>query len=120
MDGDLDLGDVYAKRLNAVRPTRQHIRDIRRTYKRNIVEDAKEVIATLQDNGTNVYIISGGLEEPVKEFGIFLGVPKESIRAVGVDYNQLEGNWWETNLPHNDGGADKIEGGRQNSGNRGV
>lgn len=94
MDGDLDLGDVYAKRLKAVRPTRQQIRDIRRTYKRNVVEDAKEVIATLQNNGTKVYIISGGLAEPVEEFGVFLGVPRAQIRAVGVTYNELSGKWW--------------------------
>ncbi len=94
MDGELDLGDVYAKRLKAVRPTRQQIRDIRRTYKRNVVEDAKEVIAALQKNGYHVYIISGGLAEPVEEFGIYLGVPRSRIRAVGVTYNELSGQWW--------------------------
>ena len=95
MDGKLDLEDVYAKRLQAVRPTREQIREIRRVYKRNIVEDAKEVIAALHDLGHNVYIISGGLAEPVEEFGVYLGVPKERIRAVNVDYNQLSGKWWE-------------------------
>ncbi len=102
MDGELDLGEVYGKRLQAVRPTREQIRSIRQAYKRNVVEDATAVIQTLQSLGHKVYIISGGLEEPVREFGIFLGVPKENIRAVGVDYNQLGGKWWETNLPHNE------------------
>jgi phosphoserine phosphatase len=95
MDGLLDLEDVYAKRLQAVKPTREQIREIRRVYKRNIVEDAKEVIAALHDLGHHVYIISGGLAEPVQEFGVFLGVPRERIRAVNVDYNQLSGKWWE-------------------------
>jgi phosphoserine phosphatase len=108
MDGEVDLGEVYGKRLRALKPTRAQIRSIRRAYKRNVVEDATAVIQTLQSLGHKVYIISGGLEEPVKEFGIFLGVPKENIRAVGVDYNQLGGNWWETNLPHNDGDSDKY------------
>ena len=108
MDGDLDLGEVYGKRLQAVRPTHEQIRSIRQAYKRNIVEDATAVIQTLQALGHKVYIISGGLEEPVREFGIFLGVPKENIRAVGVDYNQLGGNWWETNLPYNEGDNSKY------------
>lgn len=95
MDGDLDLGDVYDKRLKAVRPSRQQILDIRRTYKRNIVEDAREVIAILQANDYKVYIISGGLAEPVEEFGVFLGVPRDQIRAVGVTYNELSGKWWD-------------------------
>lgn len=103
MDGELDLGEVYGKRLQAVRPTQDQILSIRQAYKRNIVEDATAVIQTLQSLNHKIYIISGGLEEPVREFGISLGVPKENIRAVGVDYNQLSGKWWETNLPHNEG-----------------
>jgi phosphoserine phosphatase len=95
MDGELDLEEVYAKRLRAVRPTRGQIQEIRRRYKRNIVEDAAAVITTLQQFGHQVYIISGGLAEPVEEFGIYLGVPRAHIRAVGVRYNQLSGNWWQ-------------------------
>lgn len=95
MDGKLDLEEVYAKRLHAVRPTRAQIREIRRVYKRNTVEDAKAVIAALHFLGHHVYIISGGLEEPVREFGLYLGVPAERIRAVHVDYNRLAGSWWQ-------------------------
>jgi phosphoserine phosphatase len=95
MDGKLDLADVYAKRLQAIKPTREQIREIRRIYKRHIVEDAREVIAALQALGHQVYIISGGLAEPVAEFGVHLGVPRSHIRAVHVDYNQLTGRWWE-------------------------
>jgi phosphoserine phosphatase len=94
MDGDLDLEEVYAKRLRAVKPTHQQIRDIRRAYKQHIVEDARETIDILQERGHTVYIISGGLLEPVREFGVFLGVPKENVRAVGVTYNELSGKWW--------------------------
>lgn len=94
MDGKLNLEDVYAKRLQAVRPTHEQIRQIRRAYKQNIVADAQSVIAALQYLGHHVYIISGGLAEPVKEFGVYLGVPKENIRAVHVDYDQFAGEWW--------------------------
>lgn len=94
MDGDLDLEEVYARRLRAVKPTRSQIRDIRRSYKRNAVEDAALVIAALHSLGHKVYIISGGLAEPVEEFGVYLGVPRERIRAVGITYNQLAGDWW--------------------------
>ena len=44
-----------------------------------------------------MYIISGGLAEPVEEFGIHLGVPRERIRAVNISYNQLSGTWWQNN-----------------------
>lgn len=115
MDGKLDLEEVYAKRLQAVSPTREQIREIRRVYKRNMVEDAQAVIEVLQALGHKVYIISGGLAEPVEEFGVFLGVPRENIRAVQVDYDQLAGRWWEafkleTDLPATERYRDFEEG----------
>ncbi len=94
MDGELALEEVYAKRLQAVHPTFEQINHIRHAYKRHIVEDAQAVVAALQHLGHEVYIISGGLAEPVEEFGVFLGVPRHHIRAVGVAYNQLSGDWW--------------------------
>lgn len=60
-----------------------------------MVEDAARVVAALQALGHKVYIISGGLAEPVEEFGISLGIPRERIRAVDIAYNQLSGQWWE-------------------------
>lgn len=95
MDGLLDLEDIYAKRLRTLRPTRQQVLDLRHTYKRNMVEDAARVVAALQALGHKVYIISGGLAEPVEEFGISLGIPRERIRAVDIAYNELSGEWWE-------------------------
>jgi phosphoserine phosphatase len=59
----------YAPRTTAL--------DIRRSYKRHIVEDAACVVTALQGLGHKVYIISGGLAEPVEEFGIYLGIPRE-------------------------------------------
>ncbi len=94
MDGQLDLDEVYARRLQTINPTHDQIREIRRVYKKNTVPDAAAVIEALHELKLNVYIISGGLAEPVEEFGIFLGVPRQRIRAVTVTYNQLDGSWW--------------------------
>lgn len=95
MDGTIDLDDIYAKRLRTLRPTRQQVLDIRHNYRRNMVEDAARVVAALQALGHKVYIISGGLLEPVMEFGIHLGIPRERIRAVDIAYNELSGHWWD-------------------------
>lgn len=95
MDGDLDLSDVYGRRLSAVKPTRAQVRAIRQVYKQNLVEDARAVISALQELEHSVYIISGGLAEPVVEFGLYLGIPRDNIRAVGVQYDELSGQWWK-------------------------
>jgi phosphoserine phosphatase len=97
MDGQLDLEEIYARRLQTINPTHEQIRAIRRFYKQNTVEDAAAVITALQEQGHQVYIISGGLAEPVEEFGIYLGVPRQHIRAVNIHYNQLSGAWWQQN-----------------------
>lgn len=95
MDGEVELNDVYGRRLEVVRPTKGEIDAIRHIYKRHIVADAAAVITALQSLGHDVYIISGGLAEPVLEFGLYLGVPRENIRAVEVEYDVLADRWWE-------------------------
>ncbi|MDX1614933.1 MAG: HAD-IB family phosphatase [Candidatus Promineifilaceae bacterium] len=94
MSGAVDLEDVYAKRLQALRPTRGQIHALRDVYKQNMVPDAAQIVATLQELGHKVYIISGGLREPVLEYGRHLGVPDEHIHAVPIRYDSLAGQWW--------------------------
>lgn len=95
MEGEIELEEAYAKRLNAINPTRGQIQELRRIYKQNVVPGAVGVIEALKALGHEVYVISGGLAEPVVEFGLFLGVPKEHIRAVVIEYDRLTGNWWK-------------------------
>lgn len=95
MDGDLDLADVYGKRLRAINPTRTQLEAIKQLYLDNIVEDAAEVIAALQFMNKHVYIISGGLLDAVRGFGERLGVAPDDIRAVELEYDELSGEWWK-------------------------
>ena len=90
----MDLEDVYGQRLEQIKPSRSDIQAVRQVYKDHVIPDAALVIAVLQNLGHETYIISGGLEEPVREFGIALGVPADHIRAVGVEYDELVGAWW--------------------------
>jgi phosphoserine phosphatase len=102
MDGNLPLESVYGRRLEVITPTLGEIRAVRQAYKRHPVPRAAEVIAALHWLGHHVYIISGGLYEPVAEFGVHLGVPRAQIRAVHVSYDRLSGQWWQ-----NGGSAEK-------------
>jgi phosphoserine phosphatase len=95
MDGDLDLADVYGKRLRAIRPTRGQLAAIEQMYWDTLVPDAREVVAALQYLGKQVFIISGGLAAPVRGFGARLGVPATHVRAVELEFNELSGDWWK-------------------------
>ncbi len=95
MDGELDLADVYGKRLRAIKPTRAQLKAVEERYWQTAVEDAPEVIAALHALGKAVFIISGGLIDAVKGFGGRLGVDPARIRAVELEYNELSGRWWD-------------------------
>ena len=95
MDGDLDLSEVYGKRLRAINPTRTQLESIKNLYEQTIVEDAALVIAALLKLPRHVYIISGGLLDAVRGFGERLGVQRDHIRAVELEYNELSGEWWK-------------------------
>lgn len=99
MNGDLDLAEVYGKRLKAIRPTRGQLKAVEERYAETVVEDAREVIAALHFLGKRVFIISGGLVDAVRGFGRRLGVAPENIRAVELEYNELSGEWWRYDQP---------------------
>jgi phosphoserine phosphatase len=94
MEGDIPLEAVYGHRLVTVNPTQEQVRAIANRYRETVVPDAKEIINALQDLGTEVFIVSGGLIEPVRDFGVWLGIPRDHIYAVNMEYDQLAGKWW--------------------------
>ena len=99
MDGELDLADIYGKRLKAIKPTLAQLKAVEERYWETLVEDAQEVIAALQFLGVHVFIISGGLIDAVKGFGRRLGVDPARVRAVELEYNELSGRWWDYHEP---------------------
>ena len=99
MDGELDLADVYGKRLRAIKPTLSQLKAVEERYWETVVEDAPELIAALHSLGKTVFIISGGLIDAVRGFGTRLGVATERIRAVELEYNELSGRWWDYHEP---------------------
>jgi phosphoserine phosphatase len=95
MDGKIPLQEVYAERLRLLAPRRADMRAIEDAYKKTVVPGAREVIRALQDLGKRVLIVSGGLADAVVGFGVWLGVAREDIFAVGLTYNALTGRWWD-------------------------
>lgn len=94
MEGDIPLEAVYGHRLTTTNPTQTQVREIAKIYRDTVVDGAREVIEALHALGAEVFIVSGGLIEPVRDFGVWLGVPREHIFAVNMEYDQLAGEWW--------------------------
>src|SRR5690606_14572637 len=77
----------YEQRLRLTNPHRDQVTHLGTDYFNNRVPYTKEMIEILQRLNKSVYIISAGLQPAVAIFGELLGVPREHIFAVKVQFD---------------------------------
>ena len=94
MAGQVDLSNVYGARLEILQPSRSDVAQLRASYKRNVTPDAAAVVDGLHEIGIEVYVVSGGLQEPVEDFAVALGIDPAHVAAVSTQHDQLSGKWW--------------------------
>jgi phosphoserine phosphatase len=87
MRGEIPLEEVYGKRLQLVRPTREQVRVLGEHYVRAMVADARETIAALRAEGIAVRVMSGGLRPAVLTLTRALGLADEAVAAVDLRFN---------------------------------
>ncbi len=107
MDGEIKLEEVFAARLELLRPTRADLRRIAEAYRESIVPDARETIDALRFAGCSVYIISGGLLPAVQDFARSIGVNRSHVHAVPIEFDQLSGQWWRYHRHRYSGNPDE-------------
>lgn len=88
MSGAVKLEDVYARRLDRVRPSRASLDRVGAAYCETIVAGAVETIAALQVAGTEVHVVSGGLLPAVRALASKLGLPEDRVHAVDVVFDE--------------------------------
>ncbi len=106
MNGEVPLESVYSRRLDLLQPTREQMRRLGQLYREHLLPGAAEVVTALLAAERQVFIVSGGLAEAVRDLGVALGLPPENIYAVGTDYDELSGRWWES-WKHRHGNPDE-------------
>jgi phosphoserine phosphatase len=87
MNGLVPLEEIYAKRLDLVRPDRSTLAWLAERYGDEMVSGATETIATLKRHGKAVYVVTGGLLQAVAEFARSLGFSPEQVHAVKVYFD---------------------------------
>jgi phosphoserine phosphatase len=90
MNGEIPLDQVYAKRLETIRPSKDRVERLGTTYVESIVDGAKETIATLQDNGVIVHLVTAGIEQAIRPLADALNV--RNIHAVKLTFD-ANGNY---------------------------
>lgn len=92
MNGELALEDVYANRLDLIKPDKAAIDWLAELYIAEMVEGVSETIKTLQANNKLIHIISGGLRQAILPLAEQLGIPDAHVHAVDVLFDE-DGNY---------------------------
>ena len=92
MRGEVPLEEVYGRRLDLIRPTREAVEALVPLYIDGLVEDAADTVAALTAAGVTVRILSGGLLPAVLGLARHLGLPDQAVAAVPVRFT-AEGGW---------------------------
>ena len=88
MRGEIPLEDVYRRRLELVRPTRDQVAALGDRYVRTLVTDARETIAALLAENIEVRVISGGIRQAVVTLALALGLTERAVAAVEVHFDE--------------------------------
>jgi phosphoserine phosphatase len=86
------IEEVYAKRLEVLKPSRADLDWLAERYCATIVPGAGEAIRRLQAAGRTVVVVSGGIKAPVVAVAEKLGVSAAFVRAVEV-YAAADGQY---------------------------
>jgi phosphoserine phosphatase len=87
MNGEIPLDQVYAKRLDAIRPTRDQVQELAATYLRSLVDGAGETIAALQRGGVVVHLVTAGIEQAILPVADALNIPRRNVHAVALTFD---------------------------------
>ena len=88
MNGELALEEVYARRLDMIRPDQAAIDWLADLYISEMVAGVEQTIQALQAAGKQIYIISGGLRQAILPLAAHLGISAEQVHAVDVEFDQ--------------------------------
>jgi phosphoserine phosphatase len=87
MAGTISLEQVYARRLELIRPSRVELDRVGALYIERLVPDAGRVIHELQAAGIVVRVLSGGLAPAVRLVAAHLGIAAGAVAAVEVYFS---------------------------------
>jgi phosphoserine phosphatase len=87
MNGEIPLDEVYRRRLEIIRPTRDAVESLGRRYVDSLVRGAAEVISALRDGGATVHLVSAGIAQAIAPLGERLGISSRNIHAVALEFD---------------------------------
>ena len=87
MNGEVELEEVFEKRLDIINPRIEDLEIIGQKYIETVTHHAPEVIGFLQGIGMNVWLISGGYDEAIFPLADYLQIPRVRVMANHLYFN---------------------------------
>ncbi len=84
MNGAIPLEEVYARRLDIIRPDRLIVEGMGTHYVGSLVDGAAETIEALQSAGVIVHLVTAGIEQAIRPLADWLGV--QHLHAVRLQF----------------------------------
>ena len=106
MNGEIPLEEVYARRLDMIRPTPAGVDALARQYLESIVPGARETIRRLQNAGAAVHLVTAGIEQAVLPLARALGV--RSVHAVRLRFGEGRYAGFEPSFLTKTGGKELV------------
>jgi phosphoserine phosphatase len=88
MRGEIPIEDVYAERLNAVRPSYDEIVELSRAYIDRVEPGASNSVAKLTNAGVRVVLVTGGLADAILPVAQAMGLPDDAVNAVSLYFTE--------------------------------
>ncbi len=87
MNGSIPIDEVYGRRLEIIRPTREAVDALGRRYVESLVDGAEETIATLRSGGTDVHLVTAGIAQAIAPLAVKLRIAPRAVHAVALEFH---------------------------------
>lgn len=87
MNGDIALDEVYGRRLEIIRPSRERVTRLGEQYVASLVTGAEETIRSLRDAGVTVHLVTAGIAQAIALLARHLGLDERVVHAVRLEFD---------------------------------
>ncbi|HKR67120.1 MAG TPA: HAD-IB family phosphatase [Thermoanaerobaculia bacterium] len=87
MNGEIAIDDVYARRLEIIRPTRADVDALGARYVASMVDGARDTIAALHDAGVHVHLVTAGIAQAIAPLAAELAIEDRNVHAVPLVFD---------------------------------
>lgn len=92
MDGSIPIEEVYARRLERIRPSREDVEALASRYIASLVPGVRETVSELLKARVDVHLISAGIEQAIRPLARELGIAARAVHSVSLEFD-ASGNY---------------------------